>query len=168
MKLIFAIPIKFNGTNVAREEKRGEKKKKKEESRSRNKRCSFFIFILQLASCTNFSNEIDFRTFSDLDAVTFYIWNATCKIRVQQSRSLRSFNPFPPPSPSLPIVLFRTCRILYDFSFRSKNTRRLLSFVVYPRSSILNFPVEKWPTKKQIGPLKAGRRKTHGLRTGSA
>lgn len=88
MKLIFAIPIKFNGTNVAREEKRKKEKKLEE---SRNKRCFFFLFpsffIQLVAPSSEFLewNRLP-NVLLDLDAVTFYIWNATCKIRVQQSR----------------------------------------------------------------------------------
>lgn len=113
----------------------------------------FFLFLFSSQLVAPSSEFLEWNRLSnvllDLDAVTFYIWNATCKIRVQQSRVAVVSIPFL--LPRLPLVLFLVERVGYYTIFRSKNTsqRRFLSFVYLRSSSTLDFPVEKWATKNK-------------------
>lgn len=181
MKLIFAIPIKFNGTNVAREEKRKKEKKLEE---SRNKRCFFFLFLsffIQLVAPSSEFLEWNRlpNVLLDLDAVTFYIWNATCKIRVQQSRVAVVSIPFL--LLYIPSVLFLVERVGYYtiFLLARKIHDRVSSCDVFPfPSTFVRHPrsVEKngqretnFPPRKdnqvahRFGVIKTGKRGIYAL-----
>lgn len=185
MKLIFAIPIKFNGTNVAREEKRKKEKKLEE---SRNKRCFFFLFLsffIQLVAPSSEFLEWNRlpNVLLDLDAVTFYIWNATCKIRVQQSRVAVVSIPFL--LLYIPSVLFLVERVGYYtiFLLARKIHDRVSSCDVFPfpstfvrRPRLISRSVEKngqketnfssWKDNQvahRFGVIKTGKRGIYAL-----
>lgn len=93
VKLIFTILIKFDGRSVrfASYEKKEEKKEEKR-STDHGTTGDFYSLsgagstVVRISRCVE-RNRLPFWTFCDLDAVTFYIWNATCKYACSNHQS---------------------------------------------------------------------------------
>lgn len=112
----------FCDTDKIQRDERCTGREKEKKTGSRNKRCfSFFFsfFILQLASRTVVRISRMEQTFERSPRFR-------CRYLLHMERDLqntraaitsrRSFNPLPPPPPSVSSLSRRTCRILYDFS----------------------------------------------------